>query len=212
MFTGIVQGMAQVLTITGSDRLKTITLRFPEHALANLSQGASIAINGVCLTVTRFDLSSSEADFDVMQETLRVTNIGKLAVADKVNFERAASFGKEIGGHLMSGHVHTTVALTRREEGADNVTLFFGSPDALNKYLMPKGFVGLNGCSLTLGEAVAEEFCVHLIPETLHVTTFGDAQPGDLINLEIDPSTQAIVDTVERYLNGRFNDQTPPRP
>lgn len=212
MFTGIVQGIAQVLTISGGDHLKTITLRFPEKALANLIQGASIAINGVCLTVTGFDLSISEADFDVMQETLRVTNIGNLNVGDQVNFERAASFGKEIGGHLMSGHVHTTVTLTRREEGKENVTLFFSCPDALKKYLMPKGFVGLNGCSLTLGEQVTHEFCVHLIPETLHVTTFGQAKPGDLINLEIDPSTQAIVDTVERYLGSRFIDQTSPGP
>lgn len=212
MFTGIVQGIAQVLTISGSNHLITISLRFPEHALANLSQGASIAINGVCLTVTGFDLFRSEADFDVMQETLRVTNIGKLNVGDQVNFERAACFGKEIGGHLMSGHVHTTVALTRRIESQNNVTLYFENPQALKKYLMPKGFVGLNGCSLTLGEQVADEFCVHLIPETLNTTTFGQAKPGDLINLEIDPSTQAIVDTVERYLGSRFNDQTQPMP
>lgn len=215
MFTGIVQGMAKILAIKGSDHLKTITIGFPQHALDNLSKGASIAINGVCLTATHFDGSRSEADFDVMQETLRVTNIGTLNVADDVNFERAASFGKEIGGHLMSGHVHTTVPLTRRVEsdqgGDNNVTLFFACPAPLRKYLMPKGFVGLNGCSLTLGEQVTDEFSVHLIPETFQVTTFGQAKPGDPINLEIDPSTQAIVDTVERYLGQRFNDQTLPK-
>lgn len=211
MFTGIVQGMAKILAIKGQDHLKTITIGFPQHALDNLSQGASIAINGVCLTVTDFDGTRSEADFDVMQETLRVTNIGTLNVADDVNFERAVSFGKEIGGHLMSGHVHTSVPLTRRLEGDNNVTLFFACPDRLKKYLMPKGFVGLNGCSLTLGEQVTDEFSVHLIPETLQVTTFGQAKTGDLINLEIDPSTQAIVDTVERYLGQRFNDQTLPK-
>lgn len=211
MFTGIVQGMAKILAIKGQNQFKTITIGFPQHALFNLSKGASIAINGVCLTVTHFDVSRSEADFDVMQETMRVTNIGTLNVFDDVNFERAASFGKEIGGHLMSGHVHTTVALTRRVDGNNNVTLFFACPGPLKKYLMPKGFVGLNGCSLTLGEQVTDEFCVHLIPETLQVTTFGKAKPGDLFNLEIDPSTQAIVDTVERYLSQRFNDQTLPK-
>ncbi len=210
MFTGIVQGLAKILAIKGPDQLKTITLVFPSHALDAVSKGASIAINGVCLTVTQFDEAKSEASFDVMQETLRVTNIGTLDTGDTVNFERAASFGKEIGGHLMSGHVQTTVPLTRRIQGDNNVSLFFACPEAFRKYLMPKGFVGLNGCSLTLGEQVTNEFCVHLIPETLQATTFGCAKPGDLINLEVDPSTQAIVDTVERYLNQRFNDQKQP--
>jgi len=210
MFTGIVQGLAQVLDIRGVDHLRTMTFGFPDHALDDLNKGASIAINGVCLTVTRFDVSKSEAEFDVMQETLRVTNIGRLKLADKANFERAASFGKEIGGHLMSGHIYTAVELTRRIEALGNVTLYFASPIALRKYLIPKGFVGLNGCSLTLGEQVADEFCVHLIPETLQVSTFGHAKPGDLVNLEIDPSTQTIVDTVERYLDIRFSAQIPP--
>lgn len=212
MFTGIVQGIAQITAVKGSDTLRTFTVRFPKDALDQLEKGASIAINGVCLTVTHFDMNQSEAEFDVMQETLRASNIGSLSLGNKVNFERAASFGKEIGGHLMSGHVHTTVSITRRLENSGNVTLFFATPDKWKKYLLPKGFVGLNGCSLTLGENISDSFCVHLIPETLEVTLFGSAKVGDQINLEIDPNTQAIVDTVESYLNARFKEQIPPRP
>jgi riboflavin synthase len=206
MFTGIVQGMARIIEIrcpAPAAQLKHFSLQFPLGALANIEVGASVALNGVCLTVTGFDADTDRADFDLMAETLTVTNLGRAEPGDQVNFERAATLGKEIGGHLMSGHVHTVVRLVRRVEAPGNVTLHFETPEALRKYLLPKGFVGLNGCSLTLGSLIDDTFCVHLIPETLSVTTFGNMCEGDSINLELDPSTQTIVDTVERYLASR---------
>lgn len=203
MFTGIVQGKASVKSIAYKQNLNTLTVAFPAFSLNNLSRGASIALNGCCLTVTEFDTELSTACFDVMQESLRVTNLGELKEGSIVNFERAAKIGDEIGGHMMSGHIATTINLIDRKETETNCELVFSCPHDLRPYILPKGFVGLNGCSLTIGSSVSDMFSVHLIPETLEVTTFGSLDPGARINIEIDPSTQAIVDTVERYLEER---------
>lgn len=200
MFTGIVQGIAIISEITGSDSLKTLLISFPEDALRKVSKGASIAINGTCLTVTSFDQDKNIASFDVMLETLKLTNLATLAPGSKVNFERAASIGDEIGGHLMSGHIHSSVEILDVAASNEAYSITFKTPSKLGKYLLSKGFVGLNGCSLTIGEASVDTFNVHLIPETLAVTTFGDLKPGDKVNLEIDPQTQTIVDTVERVM------------
>lgn len=200
MFTGIVQGKAKITHISGSDKLKTFTVSFPEKVLANVKKGASIALNGTCLTVTSFDIDKSIADFDVMHETLKLTNLGQLNIDDLVNFERAASIGDEIGGHLMSGHISAKVKVIDLKDEDQEYTITFETEQELGKYILPKGFVGLNGCSLTIGETKENTFNVHLIPETLAVTTFGQLRVGELVNLEIDPQTQAIVDTVEKVL------------
>ncbi len=196
MFTGIVQGKAKVASITQHPDLISLQLAFPQGMLENLKTGASIAVNGTCLTVVEFD--SVRCRFDVMQETLRLTNLGGLHVGDEVNFERAARFGDEIGGHLMSGHIHATTVIEQIERSEHNCTLWLKAPAKWRNYLLPKGFVGLNGCSLTLGEVTEDRFSIHLIPETLKTTTFGQLVPGDRVNLEIDHQTQVIVDTVER--------------
>jgi len=200
MFTGIVQGKAKVLQIDGNDQLKTFTFVFPSNHLNSLQQGASIAINGTCLTVTRFDLDQNTACFDVMNETLTITNLGCLSEHDEVNFERAAKIGDEIGGHLMSGHIHTCVTVKRIIRTKDNCSIYFLSPQPYQPYLLEKGFIGLNGCSLTVGEVNDDVFCVHLIPETLSITTFGQLKENNRVNLEIDHQTQCIVDTVKRVL------------
>jgi riboflavin synthase len=165
-----------------------------------ITKGASVAINGTCLTITNADIPNSLATFDVIDETLAVTNLSKLEIGDKVNFERAAKFGDEIGGHLMSGHIHTTTKISRVIRNKDNYSIYFNMPLDYQKYLFPKGFVGLNGCSLTLVEVNKKEFSVHLIPETLEMTTFKTKEIDELVNLEIDSHTQAIVDTVARVL------------
>jgi len=200
MFTGIVQGKAVIAGIEGQASLKTTIIQFPHDALKNISKGASIAINGTCLTVTHINMPQDQVSFDVIEETLESTNLRLLSQGDTVNFERAASIGDEIGGHLMSGHVHCTCEVTRIEKSESNQTVYMKTPEEFRKYLLPKGFAGLNGCSLTLGKTIDSEFCVHLIPETLEVTTFGQLKKGSVVNLEIDPQTQTIVDTVERVL------------
>ncbi len=200
MFTGIVQGKARILEIAGSEKLKTFKIQFQPSTLKKIMKGASIAINGTCLTVTHYDTEQSWARFDVMLETLKLTNLGNLKLNDVVNYERAAAIGDEIGGHLMSGHIYCSVDVTEICTSDDNHTIFFATPPQLQKYLLTKGFVGLNGCSLTLGDVNNKHFSVHLIPETLEVTTFGGLKVGDAVNLEIDPQTQCIVDTVERVM------------
>lgn len=200
MFTGIVQGKAKVTSIVdhSEDQFRRITLSFPADSLSGVAKGASIAINGTCLTVTEYDTELSTAVFDVIAESLDKTNLGDLAVGHEANFERAAKIGDEIGGHLMSGHVLCPTSLIERVETAANVQLVFKTPVAASPYILEKGFVGLNGCSLTLAQVEEDRFSVFLIPETLDVTTFGKMVVGDRVNLEVDPQTQTIVETIKR--------------
>lgn len=177
---------------------RTHTVELPEDMVGGLQTGASVAHNGCCLTVTETD--GRTARFDLMAETLDKTNLGRLKAGDLVNLERAARFGDEIGGHLMSGHITATTEILRIERTEHNTTMHFALPAALKPYILPKGFVGLDGCSLTIGSVGEDSFCVHLIPETLRRTLFGTRQAGDTVNLEIDPQTQAVVDTVGRIL------------
>lgn len=199
MFTGIVQGMGRVVSVEQpAADFRTHTVELPEDMAGGLQTSASVAHNGCCLTVT--EANGRTARFDLMAETLDKTNLGRLKAGDLVNLERAARFGDEIGGHLMSGHITATTEILRIERTEHNTTMHFALPAALKPYILPKGFVGLDGCSLTIGNVGEDSFCVHLIPETLRRTLFGTRQAGDTINLEIDPQTQAVVDTVGRIL------------
>ncbi|SEF70569.1 riboflavin synthase subunit alpha [Marinobacterium lutimaris] len=201
MFTGIVQGKAQVIDLQRKDDFMRLTLSLPIEHCERLQTGASIAVNGTCLTVTSFE--GAKISFDLIAATLDTTNLGRLALGDEVNFERAARVGDEIGGHTMSGHVFATLEVLSIEQSEDNCVIWFERPTKLAPYLLAKGFVGLNGCSLTLARVETDRFCVYLIPETLRMTTFGSVTEGARVNVEIDPQTQAIVDTVERYLAER---------
>lgn len=202
MFTGIVQGIGTVTAVDNpSPDFRTLTVELPEHLAGNLQTGASVANNGCCLTITGID--GRRVCFDLMAETLKKTNLGELEAGSPVNIERAARIGDEIGGHLMSGHISAVTRITRIEERGLNKTVWFSLPSELKPYILTKGFVGLDGCSLTIGEVSENEFNVHLIPETLRMTLFGSKQAGARVNIEIDPQTQAIVDTVARVLENR---------
>lgn len=201
MFTGIVQGMAKVVSIDKKDNFQTHVIELEASLSQGLKVGASVAHNGCCLTVTKVE--AAQASFDLMQETLKLTNLGELQVGSPVNIERAAKFGDEIGGHTMSGHVMCLATITEVVTTANNKTIWFELPEKQMKYVLPKGFIGLDGCSLTIGEVDGNRFNVHLIPETLQRTLFGVRKVGDKINVELDPQTQAIVDTVERVLAAR---------
>lgn len=201
MFTGIVQGTATICSIEKKQDFMQLTVELPFDRCNNIEIGASIALNGTCLTVTEFD--SNLVSFDLIMETLRVTNLGQLSVGDSVNFERAARFGDEIGGHVLSGHIHSQVEIVDIVETENNCILWFEADRQWMKYLFAKGFVALNGCSLTIGEIQDKRFNVYLIPETLSITTFGHQRLGSKINMEIDAHTQAIVDTVDQYMTSR---------
>lgn len=201
MFTGIVQGTAEMVAIEAKENFRTHVVRLPEALLPGLQPGASVAHNGCCLTVTAID--GDQVSFDLMQETLKVTNLGELRVGDRVNVERAARFGDEIGGHAMSGHILCTAEVTRVIESENNHQVWFRIPSQWMKYVFTKGYIGIDGISLTIGEVEGDEFNVNLIPETLQRTNIGSRGVGDRINIEIDPQTQAIVDTVERVMAER---------
>ncbi|MEP0071711.1 MAG: riboflavin synthase subunit alpha [Marinomonas sp.] len=202
MFTGIVQGTATVQTIQSLGRNKRLEVAFPAGVMLGQQLGASVAINGVCLTVS--EIAHDVLTFDVIDTTLALTNIGLLQTSDSVNFERAAKMGDEVGGHVMSGHIMTTVSVSRIEKVEESVHIRF-TTDRQNevdarRYLFNKGYVGLNGSSLTISDIGDNWIEVSLIPETLRLTTFGLLSLGDRVNLEIDAHTQATVDTVERVL------------
>ncbi|CAO96856.1 riboflavin synthase [Erwinia tasmaniensis] len=202
MFTGIVQGIAEVLAIEEKANFRTHTVKMPVELLPGLELGASVSHNGCCLTVT--GVEGDRVSFDLVKETLRITNLGSLNVGDTVNVERAAKFSDEIGGHLMSGHIMTTAEITKILTADNNREIWFKPQDASQmKYILHKGFIGIDGISLTVGEVTKTKFCVHLIPETLARTTLGKKRLGQRVNIEIDPHTQAIVETVERVLARR---------
>lgn len=202
MFTGIVQGTAEVLAIEEKPNFRTHIVRLPAELLPGLELGASVSHNGCCLTVT--EVQGDRVSFDLVKETLRITNLGDLNVGDTINVERAAKFSDEIGGHLMSGHIMTTAEISKIITSENNREIWFKPQDAQQmKYILHKGFIGIDGISLTVGEVSKTKFCVHLIPETLARTTLGEKRLGDRVNIEIDPHTQAIVETVERVLAQR---------
>jgi riboflavin synthase len=201
MFTGIVQGTAELVQITERENFRIHVVRLPEALLPGLASGASVAHNGCCLTVVAID--GDQVSFDLMQETLKVTNLGELSVGGRVNVERAARFGDDIGGHAMSGHILCTAEVTRVIESPNNHQVWFRLPQQWLKYVFTKGYIGIDGISLTIGEVQGDEFNVNLIPETLQRTNIGTRKVGDRINIEIDPQTQAIVDTVERVMDER---------
>ena len=201
MFTGIVQGIATIDDVIQAPGLNTLIVSFPEGRVQGVETGASVALNGTCLTVTRQE--GSQLHFDAMQETLKTTTLGELSAGDGVNFERAARVGDEIGGHLLSGHIHTTAEIVRIVRSENNVTLWFEVPEDWAPYIFPKGYIAINGASLTIGDVEENRFNVHLIPETLRATTFGTATEGDKVNIEVDSQTQAIVDTLARMGYGR---------
>lgn len=201
MFTGIVQATCELVAIEKRQGMHTLTVSLPEYLTEGLITGASVANNGVCLTVTR--IADDRVFFDVMEETLRLTNLGSVEIGSQINIERSLTFGKEIGGHLLSGHIHTQAKVMSVAEVGEQWDLRLWVEPQWMKYILYKGFVAVNGCSLTVGEVFDDGFMLHLIPETLRLTNLKDASAGTKLNIEIDSQTQTIVDTVERVLAAR---------
>lgn len=198
MFTGIVQGVGKIIQIIDKDKLRSFKIELPKHLMQNLQIGASIANDGCCLTLTGF--GDNWVLFDIMQETLSITTLGDKKVGDYINIERSAKYGDEVGGHIMSGHVACTAKITQIIKTETNCTMVIEIPSLFQKYILYKGFIGIDGASLTIGKINDNQFSIHLIPETLAITTLKNKKEGDKVNIEIDSQTQAIVDTVERIM------------
>ncbi len=201
MFTGIVQGLCKINKLERRENLLQFCLEMPD-LIEGLVAGASVAVNGVCLTVV--DISGSLVSFDVIQESARVTNLGLLREGALVNVERSLKFGDEIGGHILSGHVSGCAEIVRIVQDKNLREITFSVDSELMAYLMHKGFVALDGASLTISSVnrALSEFSVCLIPETIARTTLGQSKltKGDKINIELDSQTQSIVDTVKGIL------------
>ena len=206
MYTGIVQRSVEVTHLHDEPGLRSFAVRLGQELRDGLESGASVGLDGVCLTVTRIE--SEDVFFDAIRETLELTTLGELASGDRINVERSALSGAEIGGHEISGHVDGTVIIQEIESDENNRVLTFAATTKWMKYIFPKGFIALNGCSLTVVDVDREKavFTVHLIPETLRVTTFGEKRLQDRVNFEIDRKTQVIVDTVRTFLSEQARD------
>lgn len=191
MFTGIVTDVGRIVDtkVTGDLRARIAT----RYDVGGIDIGASIACDGVCLTVVALGSDPQNwFDVEISAETVSKTNVGGWTPGKRVNLERALKVGDELGGHIVSGHVDglAEVVGVRHEGGSVRVT--FRAPEALARFIAPKGSVALNGTSLTVNEVAGAEFGVNLIPHTQEVTTWGEVAVGDRVNLE--------VDTMARYV------------
>lgn len=199
MYTGIIQGLEKIVEIRKGDGFITIIVSDQQGFFADVFIGASVAVNGVCLTVTTIDREQQQIHFDISNVTLELTTLKSLKVGDEVNIERSAKVGTENGGHNLYGHIEGTAQVTQIERRGETLHIDLQIPAGNIKYFFLKGFIGLNGCSLTVNrvDRVKSEISIDLIPETLRLTTWKSVQVGDEVNYEIDQMTRTLVDTLE---------------
>jgi len=203
VFTGIIQETAEIIDVKQSADFSQIEISPSSDFISGIKVGASVSIDGVCLTVT--SIKERSLTFDIIIETLNVTTLSSLRVSDLVNLERAARLGDEIGGHLISGHVSGVVKISKINKTENNHIIFFKASSELINYIFPKGYISLNGISLTIGEVDRKRnsFSVYLIPETLKITNMGEKNIGDIINLEIETQTKNMVDLINEIQDGK---------
>jgi riboflavin synthase len=201
MFTGLVEEVGAVESITGNQDAKRMVIR-AQKVLDGVKIGDSIAVNGICLTVTAH--STKHFHVDVMPETLRHTNLRELKRGQSVNVERALRLGDRFGGHLVSGHIDGTGTILSRQLHANAVLFRIKASNELLRYMIPRGSICIDGISLTLVEVTQDSFSVSIIPHTLASTSLQDRKPGDVVNVE----TDMIGKYVERLLHPFKADQT----
>ncbi len=201
MFSGIVQEIGKVKEFVKEKDIYNLSIDCSSDLLSNLKKGSSISVNGVCLTVK--DSNPEMLRFDLVEETIKRTNFQIIKAGDNVNLERSLKIGDEIGGHLVSGHIHGTskvISMDIRDESWD---VEFSVEPFMHDYILHKGYVAINGCSLTVGEVSSESFMINLIPETLSITNLFQLQQNSIVNVELDQNTVVIADTVKKYLDGK---------
>jgi riboflavin synthase len=203
MFTGIVEELGAVAAIEPGEDSARLTVRGP-LVTADATHGASIAVNGVCLTVVSHD--DGEFTVDVMAETLRRSGLGALRTGDRVNLERAMAAGGRFGGHIVQGHVDGTGQILDRQPGDRWEVVRFSLPEDLARYVVEKGSITVDGVSLTVAGVDDSSFTVSLIPTTLDLTTLGHKEIGEPVNLEVD----VLAKYVERLLSTHPNTAAAP--
>jgi riboflavin synthase len=198
MFTGIVEEMGEVVAVDHDPESARLTVRAP-GVTADAVPGASIAVNGVCLTVV--DLADGIFTADVMRETLRRSSLAALSVGSPVNLERAVRASDRLGGHIVQGHVDGMGTVVDRRVGDRWESVRISLPDELSQYVVEKGSIAIDGVSLTVSAVADGWFEVSLIPTTLALTTLGRRPVGEQVNVEVD----VIAKYVERLMSRRVN-------
>ena len=195
MFAGIVAGTAPIVEIGGDDSVRTFSVDLNGFD-SDLDIGASVSLDGVCMTVVNSD--NGIVSFDAIYETLDRTTLSDRKVGDLLNVERSLRLGDELGGHILSGHIIGTAEILKRDEVGDGVDFLISIPDGCNQFILEKGYIAVDGMSLTVGKCHGDGFFLHIIPETLRITSIGSKSVGDLVNIEIDSRTQAVVEAMIR--------------
>ena len=198
MFSGIVAAKGKVSKVKEFEDFMRIEIASPKGFNKGLKRGASVSINGVCLTSK--DDGSTSLKFDVIEETIARTNLKNIAKGEIVNLERSIKSSTEIGGHLMSGHIHFTAKVVKITDKKNTRDMQISLTKEYLDYVMEKGYIGINGCSLTVGKVNKNNFYIHLIPETLEITNLNNLGKGDFVNIEIDQNTITVVNTVRKTL------------
>jgi riboflavin synthase len=202
MYTGITRGTFPVVRLERAAERLDLWVELNEELARGLVPGASVAIDGVCLTAVTVE--GQQVLFQAVPETLQLTTLGSLALGARVSVERSYRVGDELGGHEIAGHVLGTGTVREVVEHGGSRDLRIEVPSEWMKFIFPKGFIAVDGSSLTVGQTDARgSFWLHLIPETLRLTNFGHKRPGDRVNIELDARTVAIVGSVERILAER---------
>ena len=197
MFTGIVQGKRKISLVSDIEGGRKIRIQLDDFSV-NLKHGASVAVNGVCLTAVK--ISQDWTEFDIIKETLNRSNLSALKSGDSVNIERACSYGDEIGGHHVSGHVDCMGIIKKIYNSPNNRDVVVSCEKQWLAYLIPKGWITIDGVSLTVVDFGSNWFSVSLIPETLKQTVLGLKTESQKVNLEFDHTVKVIVHTIERML------------
>lgn len=200
MFTGIVEETGTILSFDQGESAYVLRLS-AKAVLDGIARGDSIAVNGCCLSVTEFDRDSGEIQFDVLEETKRLTSFADLEAGSLVNLERSLSFNGKVGGHFVTGHVDTTGKVLVLEQRGNDFFLQVSIPEEQAKYVVWKGSITLDGISLTVAEVTAHSLAVWLIPTTMEITNLQQKQVGDRMNLEFD----LLAKYVESLTAGKRN-------
>lgn len=194
MFSGIVQQVVIIHQVNDLPGCRQILLKIPE-LVEKIKVGDSVSVNGVCLTVTT--IKNDMVSFDVVPQTLAVTNLARLKANDPVNLELSINYGDPIGGHMVQGHVDQTVKVLSLEKTGDSLRVKFELPKALKPYIIDKGYVALDGMSITIQRIEQDAFYIALIPHTQQVTISQHYQQGSEVNIEVDMNAKYIKQIIE---------------
>ena len=199
MFSGIVQTVGKIESIKDKNHIKTIRIETHGDYLEDIAIGQSVSVDGVCLSLVK--KNNEYCEFEAVEETINRTTLGSYKQGTKVNLEKSLKFGDTVGGHFVSGHIHTRGRIVEVELVGESKNILVEIEEKWIKYLTEKGYISVNGASITIGKVSKNTFYIHLIPETLKTTNLDELIYDNYVNLEFDQVTIAIVDTTERLIN-----------